>query len=177
MTYLVLARRGENRLATPRTVTPESVTSRWLSAGTCSSRKIWETQRSLTDEGYRLVVPTRRAYGVGAAGRGEDYVTAAEDVAPLLGDGAHLVGHSYGALVTMLVAAARPDAVRSLTLVEQPATRAAAGDADVAFCRGRPRTGLRGHWQRLGVRFRTSSARSVPRPRRSHRRCLTCGRC
>jgi len=111
----------------------------------------------LTDEGYRLVVPTRRAEGVGAAGRNEDYVTDAEDVAPLLGDGAHLVGHSYGALVAMLVAAARPDAVRSLT-------RVAAGDADVALS-GRPRTGLRGHGQRLGVRFRTSSARSVPGPR------------
>ena len=128
------------------------MTSRWLSAGTCSSRKIWETQRSLTDEGYRLVVPTRRAYGVGAAGRGEDYVTAAEDVAPLLGDGAHLVGHSYGALVTMLVAAARPDAVRSLTLVEQPATRAAAGDADVALFRAaleRASAGTGSDWEFL----------------------------
>ncbi|HEY4992346.1 MAG TPA: alpha/beta hydrolase [Nakamurella sp.] len=55
----------------------------------------------MTDEGYRLVVPPRRAFGVGAAGRGEYYVTDAEDVARLLGDGAHLVEHSYGALVAI----------------------------------------------------------------------------
>jgi pimeloyl-ACP methyl ester carboxylesterase len=38
----------------------------------------------------------------------------------LLGDGAHLVGHSYGALGALFAAALRPDAVRSLTLVEPP---------------------------------------------------------
>lgn len=91
----------------------------------------WQAQRPLAEEGYRLVVPTRRAYGPQTSGAGEDYVTDAEDVAPLLADGAHLVGHSYGGLVAMLVAAARPDAVHSLTLAEPPATLAAADDPDV----------------------------------------------
>jgi pimeloyl-ACP methyl ester carboxylesterase len=37
-----------------------------------------------------------------------------------MGDGAHLVGHSYGGLGVMLAAARRPDATRSITLLEPP---------------------------------------------------------
>jgi pimeloyl-ACP methyl ester carboxylesterase len=39
-------------------------------------------------------------------------------VAELLGDGAHLVGHSFGGCVALAAAARRPAAVRSLTLIE-----------------------------------------------------------
>jgi pimeloyl-ACP methyl ester carboxylesterase len=35
-----------------------------------------------------------------------------------LGDGAHLVGHSFGGCVALAAAARRPEAVRSLTLIE-----------------------------------------------------------
>jgi pimeloyl-ACP methyl ester carboxylesterase len=42
-------------------------------------------------------------------------------VARLLGDGAHLVGHSSGAVAAMLAAAFAPKAVMSLTLCEPPA--------------------------------------------------------
>lgn len=49
----------------------------------------------------------------------------------LLGDGAHLVGHSDGGLVALRAAALRPAAVRSLCLFE-PATQALVrGDADI----------------------------------------------
>ena len=44
-----------------------------------------------------------------------------------LGPGSHLVGHSYGGVISLLAAARRPDAVRSLTVVEPPATRVARG--------------------------------------------------
>lgn len=37
---------------------------------------------------------------------------------PLLGDGAHLVGHSFGGCVALAAAAMKPTAVRSLTLIE-----------------------------------------------------------
>jgi pimeloyl-ACP methyl ester carboxylesterase len=47
--------------------------------------------------------------------------------AELLGDGAHLVGHSYGAVIALLVAAERPEAVRSLTVSEPGCLRVAAG--------------------------------------------------
>jgi pimeloyl-ACP methyl ester carboxylesterase len=90
----------------------------------------WDGQRPLADEGYQLVVPTRRAYT--AAGTGEDFVADGKDVAELLGDGAHLVGHSYGALAALEAAAARPGAVYSLVLAEPPLFAAAPGDPDVA---------------------------------------------
>ncbi len=78
----------------------------------------WLAQRPLADEGFRLLVPDRRGYGRSPTARGEDYLTDAEDVAELMGDGAHLVGHSYGSLAVLFAAARRPDATLSLTLLE-----------------------------------------------------------
>ncbi|WP_192498694.1 alpha/beta fold hydrolase [Ornithinimicrobium pratense] len=78
----------------------------------------WDAQRPLAEQGYQLVVPTRRAYA--ATGVGEDFLVDGQDVAELLGDGAHLVGHSYGALVALVAARERPEAVRSLLLAEPP---------------------------------------------------------
>lgn len=78
----------------------------------------WQAQRPLADEGFQLVVPTRAAYAT--PGPGEDFLVDGEDVADLLGDGAHLVGHSYGALCALVAARQRPDAVRSLVLAEPP---------------------------------------------------------
>jgi pimeloyl-ACP methyl ester carboxylesterase len=49
----------------------------------------------------------------------------------LLGDGAHLVGHSGGGLACLLAAHARPEAVRSLTLIEPPAVVIARGNPAV----------------------------------------------
>jgi pimeloyl-ACP methyl ester carboxylesterase len=83
----------------------------------------WEAQRPLTDEGYRLLVPDRRGYGRSPAADGEDFLHDGDDIAALMGEGAHLVGHSYGGLGVMFAAARRPDATRSITLLE-PATGA-----------------------------------------------------
>jgi pimeloyl-ACP methyl ester carboxylesterase len=81
----------------------------------------WQAQRPLADEGFRLLVPDRRGYGRSPTARGEDFLTDAEDVAELMGDGAHLVGHSYGGLAALFAAARRPDATLSLTLLEPAA--------------------------------------------------------
>jgi len=78
----------------------------------------WETQRPLPSEGYRLVVPTRSPYVT--RDRGEDFLKDAEEIAELLEDGAHLVGHSYGALGAIAAAELKPHAVRSLVLAEPP---------------------------------------------------------
>jgi pimeloyl-ACP methyl ester carboxylesterase len=80
----------------------------------------WEAQRTLADEGFCLTVFDRRGYGRSAAAPGEDFTADAADIAALLDDGAHLVGHSYGGLGALLAAAQRPEATLSLTLLEPP---------------------------------------------------------
>jgi pimeloyl-ACP methyl ester carboxylesterase len=81
----------------------------------------WDAQRPLADEGFRLLVLDRHGYGQNRAADGEDFLVDAHDIAELMGDGAHLVGHSYGGLGAVLAAALRPDATMSLTLLEAPA--------------------------------------------------------
>ena len=81
----------------------------------------WEVQRPLADEGFRLLVLDRRGYGRSPAAEGEDLLRDGEDIAELMGDGAHLVGHSYGGLGAMVAAARRPDATLSLVLLEPAA--------------------------------------------------------
>lgn len=81
----------------------------------------WQAQRPLADEGFRLLVPDRRGYGQSPAAPGEDFLRDAEDIAGLMGEGAHLVGHSYGGLGVLFAAARRPDATLSLTVLEPAA--------------------------------------------------------
>ena len=78
----------------------------------------WEAQRPLADAGFRLLAPDRRGYGRSPAAVGEDFLRDAEDIAALMGDGAHLVGHSYGGLSVLFAAARRPEATLSLVLLE-----------------------------------------------------------
>jgi pimeloyl-ACP methyl ester carboxylesterase len=81
----------------------------------------WQAQRPLADGGFCLLVPDRRGYGRSPAAQGEDFLVDADDIADLMGDGAHLVGHSYGGLAVLFAAARRPDATLSLTLLEPAA--------------------------------------------------------
>jgi pimeloyl-ACP methyl ester carboxylesterase len=84
----------------------------------------WAAQRPLAER-YRLIFVDRRGFGESPPSAGEDFERDAVDVADLLGDGAHLVGHSYGAVVSLLAAGRRPNAVRSLTVIEPPAVHLA----------------------------------------------------
>jgi pimeloyl-ACP methyl ester carboxylesterase len=86
----------------------------------------WRGQRPLGDD-YRLLLIDRRGFGDSPADGRVDFDRDADDVAELLEDGAHLVGHSYGGVVSLLAAARRPEAVRSLTLIEPPAFGVARG--------------------------------------------------
>ncbi|HUQ01915.1 MAG TPA: alpha/beta fold hydrolase [Kofleriaceae bacterium] len=88
----------------------------------------WHMQTPLAAR-WRLVAPFRPGYGESPSDTGEDFLAHAGPVSELLEPGAHLVGHSYGAIVSMLAAARRPAAVRSLTLVEA---------ASSGIARGRP---------------------------------------
>ena len=90
----------------------------------------WEAQRPLADEGFRLVVLDRRGYGKSPTAEGEDLLRDADDIVALMGDGAHLVGHSYGGLGTLFAAARRPDATLSLTLLEPGTFSLGRGNAE-----------------------------------------------
>jgi pimeloyl-ACP methyl ester carboxylesterase len=90
----------------------------------------WATQRPLADS-YRLLLMNRRGFGHSPDVEGEDFEVDANDAVDVLGDGAHLVGHSYGGVVALLAAAHHPERVRSLTVFEPPAFALAAERADV----------------------------------------------
>lgn len=83
-------------------------------------------QRELAGE-FRLVVPDRRGFGESPGAGRVDFERDADDILELLGNGAHLVGHSYGGVVALLAAARRPEAVRSLAVIEPPCFGVARG--------------------------------------------------
>ncbi len=78
-------------------------------------------QRPLAQR-WHLVLPDRPGHGQTPAEGREDFERDAALLAPLLGPGgAHVVGHSYGGVVALYIAAGHPELVRSLTLIEPPA--------------------------------------------------------
>ena len=91
----------------------------------------WAEQRPLADR-WRLVVVDRRGYFPNPPADHEDFAEDVPDVIELLGDGAHLVGHSYGGVISLLAAAQRPELVRSLTVIEPPAFSVALDSPEVA---------------------------------------------
>jgi pimeloyl-ACP methyl ester carboxylesterase len=95
-----------------------------------AARRTWRHQIALA-ESWSLALPNRPGFAASPALVRGDFEAEAPLVAELLGDGAHLVGHSYGAVIAMYAAALRPDAVRSLTISEPGCLRVAAGDPDV----------------------------------------------
>ena len=116
-------------------------------------------QEVLAQRGWQVIVPDRPGHGRSLdPGRPDDAQADGALIAPLLGDeGAHLVGHSFGACVALAAAVARPGAVRSLTIIE-PAMAALAMDKPVV-----KRFGL----QIVRVLFLSFSAtsRTMARPR------------
>jgi pimeloyl-ACP methyl ester carboxylesterase len=89
----------------------------------------WAEQRPLAER-WRLVVLDRPGFGANPPAERVDFETDAPLVAEHLADGAHLVGHSYGGVISLLAAARRPEAVRSLTVIEPPAFAVARGNQD-----------------------------------------------
>jgi pimeloyl-ACP methyl ester carboxylesterase len=87
-------------------------------------------QRPLAER-WSLILPNRPGFGASPPLDRPDFEAEAPLFAELLGDGAHLVGHSYGAVITLLAAAQRPEAVRSLTVSEPGSLRVAAGHPEV----------------------------------------------
>jgi len=90
----------------------------------------WSNQLELADE-YQLIIPARHGYYLSPLPEHETFEVYAQAISQLLGDGAHLVGHSYGGVVALLVAALRPEAIYSLTVSEPPAFSLVRGHPDV----------------------------------------------
>jgi len=79
----------------------------------------FSAQERLAERGYEVLVPDRPGHGRSPApDRPDDAGADGEWVAELLGDGAHLVGHSFGGCVALSATSRRPTAVKSLTLIE-----------------------------------------------------------
>jgi pimeloyl-ACP methyl ester carboxylesterase len=92
--------------------------------------RTWRHQLALAEH-WSLCLPNRPGFGSTPALARGDFEIEAPLIAELLGDGAHLVGHSYGAVIALHAAALRPDAVRSLTVSEPGCLRVAAGEERV----------------------------------------------
>ncbi|WP_428391252.1 alpha/beta fold hydrolase [Lichenicoccus sp.] len=75
-------------------------------------------QQALANLGWQVAIANRPGFGRSPS-RGADNMQAdALWIADMLGDGGNLIGHSWGGAEALLAAARRPDAVRSLVLVE-----------------------------------------------------------
>ena len=97
----------------------------------------WGRACELIGRRYRTIVVDRPGAGeelgpearFSIAGDAADVVQIA---AVISAESYHLVGHSYGALVALEAAVMRPDAVRSLHLIEPPLLALAPDDPDVS---------------------------------------------
>lgn len=88
----------------------------------------FSNQRVLAERGWQLIVPDRPGHGRSPdPSRPDDAEADGMWVADLLGDGAHLLGHSFGGCVALSAAARRPEAVKSLTLIEPAMLQFATG--------------------------------------------------
>jgi len=89
----------------------------------------WSQQRPL-EQRFECLFLTRGGYPPGPPLERIDFDEQADEVAAELREGDHLVGHSYGGVVSMLAAARRP-VLASLTVNEPPAFGIARGEPAV----------------------------------------------
>lgn len=88
----------------------------------------WSAQKPLASR-FTLVVPIRSGYPPNPRRERIDFEVQARELRDLLEPGDHVVGHSYGGVVSLLAA---PDApLASLTVIEPPAFGVARGQAAV----------------------------------------------
>jgi pimeloyl-ACP methyl ester carboxylesterase len=90
----------------------------------------WTAQRPLAQR-FELVVPNRRGFPPGPDVERVDFEDEAAWLEQFVAPGTHLVGHSYGGVISLLAAARLTGRLRSLTVIEPPAFAVAAGDPDV----------------------------------------------
>jgi pimeloyl-ACP methyl ester carboxylesterase len=98
--------------------------------GGVGPRLTWERQEPLAER-WTLLIPARLGFRPSPPADRQDFERDVEGLAPLLGEGAHLVGFSYGGVSCALLTAIDPEQVRSLTLIEAPIYGAAPDDPEV----------------------------------------------
>jgi pimeloyl-ACP methyl ester carboxylesterase len=86
----------------------------------------WSAQKPLAER-FGIVAPNRRGFPPGPDVERVDFEDEAVWLEQFLQPGTHLVGHSYGGVISLLAAARRPELVRSLTVIEPPALGVARG--------------------------------------------------
>ena len=86
----------------------------------------WAAQKPLADR-FELVLPNRRGFPPGPDVEHVDFEDEAVWLEQFLEPETHLVGHSYGGVISLLAAAAHPEVLRSLTVIEPPAFGVAQG--------------------------------------------------
>src|SRR5262245_35932533 len=94
-----------------------------------NAESTWREQRPL-EEQFECVFVTRSGYPPGPLLERTDFEDQADELSAELREGDHLVGHSYGAVVSLL-ATAREPVLRSLTVSEPPAFGVARGNPAV----------------------------------------------
>jgi len=87
----------------------------------------WGAQKPLADR-FELVIPNRRGFPPGPDVERVDYEDEAAWLEQYVEPGTHLVGHSYGGVVSLFAAVRYADRLKSLTLVEPPAFGIARGN-------------------------------------------------
>lgn len=108
-----------------------------------NARSAWAAQLPLADR-FTLVLPDRPGFPPNPPVEYLDFEEHGRLIAELCEDGDHVVGHSYGGLISIYAARSRPDALRSLTVIEPPAFGIARGrDGVDAFIEE-----LAEHWER-----------------------------
>ena len=86
----------------------------------------WRAQKPLAGR-FEIVAPNRRGFPPGPEVGYVDFEDEAVWLDRFVEPGTHLVGHSYGGVIALLSAARRPEAIRSLTVIEPPAFGVARG--------------------------------------------------
>jgi pimeloyl-ACP methyl ester carboxylesterase len=86
----------------------------------------WSAQKPLAER-FQIVAPNRRGFPPGPDVERVDFEDEAVWLEQFLEAGTHVVGHSYGGVISLLAAARRPALLRSLTLIEPPAFGIARG--------------------------------------------------
>jgi pimeloyl-ACP methyl ester carboxylesterase len=88
----------------------------------------WGAQKPLADR-FELVIPNRRGFPPGPDVEHVDFEDEAVWLGQFVEPGTHLVGHSYGGVISLFAAVRYAEQLRSLTVVEPPAFGIASGDA------------------------------------------------